>query len=654
MKRYTGYFSSLPRKAKVLLQVVADVTLVVASFVGAMSFRLDNLQFASNPKIWATIVTFVPITVAIYWSLGLYRTLVRYITGSILFAVGLGALLSAFTLYIAGLLWAAGLPRSVPIVYAMLTFLGVGGVRFVARRLFRQPDIRSRKSVIIYGAGDAGLQLLNALYHGRDFDPVALIDDDPRLQRLSVGGRQVFRPDELSRIAAHTGAKIVLLAIPSVTRTRRREIVDNLKHLKLEIKTVPSLSEIINGKAQVSDLRDVQPEDLLGRDPVEPDQKLLSRNITGKVVMVSGAGGSIGSEICRQILLLEPDALVLYELSEYALYTIEAELSDSATRIPHKVRIIPILGSVQDIGRLEATVRSFKVQTIYHAAAYKHVPLVEDNVIEGIKNNVFGTLNIVSVARNCGVENFILISTDKAVRPTNAMGVTKRIAELICQAEAQAMPGTLFSMVRFGNVLGSSGSVIPRFKAQIQKGGPVTVTHRDISRYFMTIPEASQLVIQAGAMAKGGDVFVLDMGQPVKIINLAKDMIALHGMVPYEVERPDQVFPERGDIPVCVTGLRKGEKLYEELLIGNNPEPTSHPRIMTSSEVFLKAEDLMPVLEQLKLACDAHDMPRIIEIIRNLPVDYIPPEIHSPDLIWAAKQDREFGSTVDFSAVLQK
>lgn len=641
MQIITDYFLALPRTTKVALQVLADATLVALSFVMAMLFRLDSLQFAYNPRFWATLLSLVLMTVAIYWVLDLYRTLVRFITGRILLLVGLGAFLSALALYPIGAVWAAFIPRSVPIIYAILIFLAVGGLRFIARTLLRQPTVNSRKPVIIYGAGDAGLQVLNALYHGRDYAPVALVDDNPRLQKLSIGGRQVFSPNEISRVSAQTGARVILLAMPSLTRARRREIVSALRHLRLEIKTIPGMTEIINGKAQVADLRNVEPEDLLGRDPVEPDQTLLTRNVSGKVVMVSGAGGSIGSELSRQILSLEPDALVLYEISEFALYAIEAELTEKAARMPRNVRIIPILGSVQDSRRLETTLRAFKVQTIYHAAAYKHVPMVEDNVIEGIRNNVFGTLSISSVAMKCDVESFILISTDKAVRPTNIMGTTKRIAELICQAQAAERPKTVFSMVRFGNVLGSSGSVIPRFRAQIQRGGPVTVTHREINRFFMTIPEASQLVIQAGAMAKGGDVFVLDMGPPVKIMDLAMDMVALHGLVPYVVERPDEVFPERGDIAVCVTGLRKGEKLYEELLIGNNPEPTRHPRIMTSSEVFLGLDKLMPFLEQLKTACDEHNVPRILDIIRSLPVDYTPQGSQSQDLIWTAMQEAE-------------
>ena len=356
--------------------------------------------------------------------------------------------------------------------------------------------------------------------------------------------------------------------------------------------------------------------------------------------MVSGAGGSIGSELCRQILTQQPSALVLFEISEFALYTIEAELSTAAKRLNYATQILPILGSVQHPRRLEAAMKAFGVQTIFHAAAYKHVPLVEENVVEGVRNNVFGTLAIAQAAKKIGVESFILISTDKAVRPTNIMGATKRIGELICQAEAQGATKTVFSMVRFGNVLGSSGSVIPRFREQIDRGGPVTVTHREINRYFMTIPEASQLVIQAGAMGRGGDVFVLDMGEPVKIMDLAISMVKLHGLIPYIVDHVDQVFPEKGDIPICVTGLRKGEKLYEELLIGNNPSPTQHPRIMTASEVSLPHAELKEVLDRLFDACERFDMPTILSILRELPVDYTPNGIEVSDLLWNAENSK--------------
>jgi FlaA1/EpsC-like NDP-sugar epimerase len=493
--------------------------------------------------------------------------------------------------------------------------------------------------VIIYGAGDSGLQLLNSLFHGREYAPIALVDDDKRLQGLFVGGMRVYPANQIPHLVQETGAQVVLLAIPSIGRARRREIVEDLEDLSVEIKTIPGLSEIISGKAKISELRAVTAEDLLGRDPVAPNLELLGKNITGCVVMVSGAGGSIGSELCRQILAHKPKRLVLFEASEFALYSIESELSEAVARIDPSIQVVPILGSVQRSRVLEDAITSFGVQTIYHAAAYKHVPLLEENVVEGIRNNVFGTLAIASVAKKLGVENFILISTDKAVRPTNVMGATKRIAELICQAHASETSPTVFSMVRFGNVLGSSGSVIPRFRAQIESGGPLTVTHKEITRYFMTIPEAAQLVIQAGAMGKGGDVFVLDMGEPVKILDVAMGMVRLHGLVPYMADHPDQILSEKGDIPICVTGLRKGEKLYEELLIGNNPSSTLHPRIMTASEVSLPMDELMAILERLRQACDTVDLYTIVDILHELPLDYIP--VGRKIEYWVAREEDE-------------
>lgn len=641
MHRVTDLFLTLSRRGKVALQAMVDCILIALSFAAAMALRLENLHSVSNMISWAVLLVIVPVTIAALYKFGFYNSLIRYITGRILLVVAKGALLSAVALYVCGFLLGANIPRSVPIIHAMFLFLSVGGLRFAARYLFRRSTVSSREPVIIYGAGEAGRQLLNALHHGRSYAPVALVDDDPQLQGLFIGGLRVFPEAKIAKVVEQTGAGVILLAVPSISRARRREIVNSLKDLKVQIKTIPGMSEIINGSAKISDLRSVQPEDLLGRDPVAPDPSLLKHTIFGKAVMVAGAGGSIGSELCRQILSLQPSALVLFEISEYSLYEIDSELNETARQLPYKVKIVPVLGSVRDACRLENAIRSFGVQTIYHTAAYKHVPLVEENVVEGVRNNVFGTLSISSVARKCEVESFTLISTDKAVRPTNIMGATKRIAELICQALAQDSPKTVFSMVRFGNVLGSSGSVIPRFRSQIEKGGPVTVTHRDITRYFMTIPEASQLVIQAGAMAKGGDVFVLDMGKPVKIFNLAMDMVRLHGLVPYEVDHPDEVFPERGDIPVCLTGLRKGEKLYEELLIGNNPLPTQHPRVMTASETAMTDAELMPILDRLQEACDAHDLPVVLQIIRGLPVGYAPLEIGTSDLIWNAGQGEQ-------------
>ncbi|WP_243612757.1 polysaccharide biosynthesis protein [Shimia aestuarii] len=635
MSDVTSFLAGLSRRSKIKLQLISDAMLVIVSFFGAMALRLESFHFLFDIGILGTAFLTALLTLAVFKACGLYRALVRYVTGKVLVTVGKGALISAVLLYVSSLILDAGIPRSVPFMHAVLVFLTVGGLRFFARQFFRNPEQVGKRPVIIYGAGEAGLQLLNSLFHGRDYQPVALVDDNEHLQNLTIGGLHVYAPSDIERLAKSRGAKVILLAIPSMSRQRRREVVESLEDLHLEIKTIPGISEIISGKAKISELRTVTAEDLLGRDPVAPDPELLSHTIDGKIVMVSGAGGSIGGELCRQILTQNPHTLVLYEMSEFALYAIESELTEAAKRMGYQTRIVPILGSVQHARRLDMAIKTFGVQTIYHAAAYKHVPLVEENVIEGVRNNIFGTLEITRAARKHGVENFILISTDKAVRPTNIMGSTKRVAELICQAQARETSTTVFSMVRFGNVLGSSGSVIPRFSAQIEAGGPVTLTHLDITRYFMTIPEASQLVIQAGAMAKGGDVFVLDMGEPVKILDLAMSMVKLHGLTPYLVEDVAQIAPENGDIPICVTGLRKGEKLYEELLIGNNPSPTRHPRIMTASEVSLPMKDLAAVLDRLLAACTNFDLPEIIAIFHELPVDYRPSHDDISDLIWS-------------------
>ena len=641
MSTLIKYLSNLSRRNKVALQLAMDASLVVLSFVGAMMLRLESTGFLHQTELWWSVGIAVVAALIAFSTFGLYRALVRFLTGQILVTVGKGALVAAGVLYLAAVFLEATLPRSVPIIFAVCVVLSIGSLRLLARAVFRNPHQLHKRPVIIYGAGEAGLQLSHSLFCGREYEPVAFVDDNPDLQNLAVGGLKVYPPERTPHLVRDTGAKVVLLAIPSLQRARRKEIVAKLEDSQIEIKTIPGVADLITGKAKISELRTVSAEDLLGRDPVAPDRTLLGKNIAGKVVMVSGAGGSIGSELCRQILTQNPAKLVLFEVSELALYTIEAELSATASHLPYPVTIVPVLGSVQHKRRLEATIRAFGVQTIYHAAAYKHVPLVEENVVEGIRNNVFGTLAITTAAKKYGVENFILISTDKAVRPTNVMGASKRIAELICQACAKERSATVFSMVRFGNVLGSSGSVIPRFRAQIERGGPVTVTHKDITRYFMTIPEASQLVIQAGAMARGGDVFVLDMGAPVKIIDLAMSMVKLHGLAPYLVDHLDQAMSGNGDIPVCITGLRKGEKLYEELLIGNNPSKTQHPRIMTASEVSLPMDALMAVLNRLFDSCENFDLPTIIGILRELPLDYAPSGKDISDLLWGAEHDTQ-------------
>ena len=635
-----GRLALLNRANKIALQIVSDGALILGCFLFAMTLRLESVAWTSSIKVWPVFAVSVALALTAFWLSGLYWTLVRFLTGKIIVAIARGVAVMALGMLALNALADAGIPRSVPIMTAALSLLAIGGLRFFLRQLFRGPLQLSKRPVVIYGAGDAGLELLNSLFHGRDYAPIAFIDDDRSLQGLVIGGCRVYSPSSLPQLMENITIEAALLALPTIGPARRREILSLLENLQLEVKTIPSLSDIITGKAKISQLRHITPEELLGRDPVPPDAQLLGQNITGKVVMVTGAGGSIGSELCRQILAQHPSTLVLYEISEFALYSIEAELADLAVQQEVLVKIIPILGSVQNTTRLGTVIKAFEVETIYHAAAYKHVPLVEENVVEGIRNNVFGTLAIAKLAHEYKVKSFILVSTDKAVRPANVMGATKRIAELICQALGAQETETTFSMVRFGNVLGSSGSVIPRFKSQIEAGGPVTVTHPEINRYFMTIPEASQLVIQAGAMAKGGDVFVLDMGTVVKITDLAVTMVKLHGLTPYFVNHLDEVSPDKGDIPICFTGLRKGEKLYEELLIGDNPEPTRHPRVMTANEISLPAEELFPTLDLLLSACKAFDLSAIHEILYALPLEYVPNEAELSDLVWNAVQSR--------------
>jgi FlaA1/EpsC-like NDP-sugar epimerase len=502
-----------------------------------------------------------------------------------------------------------GIPRSVILINWVLAILAISGLRMVARWVLSDTNglnQSSKNNVIIYGAGSAGRQLLTALQQSSEYHPVAFIDDASELKKQSVGGVEVFAPNDIKDLISKSEVSEILLAIPSISRIRRNEIIDFLEPYPVMVRSLPGVSELAQGKVNIADLKEVSIKDLLGRDTVEPNKDLLSQNIADKVVMVTGAGGSIGSELCRQILSLKPKTLILYEMNELALYTIEKELFDIGI---HQIDMYPILGSVNNQNRLGNVLKHFSVDTIYHAAAYKHVPMVEFNNTEGVNNNVFGTLHTAQIAIDSGVKTFVLISTDKAVRPTNTMGATKRTAELILQSFAAKQSSTKFTMVRFGNVLDSSGSVIPLFKQQIKEGGPVTVTDKDIIRYFMTIPEAVELVIQAGAMGQGGDVFVLDMGEPVRIYDLAKRMIHLSGL-----EVKDESNP-RGDIEIQITGLRPGEKLYEELLIGDNVSDTDNSLIMRAEEDMLTWDKLEPILKGLELAitdCDHEQLRKLL------------------------------------------
>ena len=624
------YILKLPRRAKQFIAVSVDYVLLLTAFWSALAFRFETLTPALSGYGWQMWVA--PwLAIPIFIRLGLYRAVIRFMEDRVVFVVAGGVTLSVVLLAaLVALTHAPMFSRGVLGIYWLLAIVYVGMTRFLARSYFLRAERKqdSRKRVAIYGAGRSGTQLLYALRAGREYLPVVFFDDKTEIQQTEVAGLRVLSPDRLPDFLLAKEIDEVLLAIPSVGRARRVEIINRLEQLNCKVRLVPSMSELVSGNLSVDAVRAVEIEDLLGRDTVEPDLALLSRCISGKVVLVSGAGGSIGSELCRQILRLQPLRLVLMELSEFALYTIEQELLLLCSRFKLQVEIVPLLGSVIHRQRNERIMKSFGVNTVYHAAAYKHVPLVEHNPVEGVRNNSVGTRRMAEAALAAGVETFVLISTDKAVRPTNVMGASKRLSELILQGLSRQGGVTRFCMVRFGNVLGSSGSVVPLFRRQIAAGGPITVTHPDITRYFMTIPEAAQLVIQAGSMGLGGEVFVLDMGRPVRIIDLATRMIRLSGMTVLNEENPE------GDIAIEIVGLRPGEKLYEGLLIGDNVEGTSHPLIMRAYEHELPWPWLDERLNLLDAACQSFAYEKVLEMLVELVREYAPVRHDSDLLLW--------------------
>ncbi|MFC3182683.1 polysaccharide biosynthesis protein [Cypionkella sinensis] len=626
MNPYVYRLLSMNRGKKRVIQVSVDLLLLPTMFMVAMWLKLDSFEFVRDPRAWLVLIPVLPVTIYSFVRLGFYRAVLRYIAGRALITILLGAMISAVTMTIVAQLANLPVPSAVPLIYMLLTFLCVGGVRFGFRELVNYAQNRRKERVAIYGAGAAGRQLLQVLHQRSDYVPVAFIDDSPQAQGTHVGGIMVYAPTQIEALIRNNGINVVLLAIPSASKARRNEILKSLENQPLLIQTVPGLDDIMTGKASIDQINDISIEDLLGRDPVPPQRELLGANITDKVVMVTGAGGSIGSELCRQILRLKPKRLVLYEISELALYTIEQELVTMLTAMRTNIALSPVLGCIKSAPLVERTLRHFEVDTVYHAAAYKHVPLVEHNIVEGVRNIVFGTATLAEAAIAAGVKSFILISSDKSVRPTNMMGASKRMAELVCQslADAPRNTGTTISMVRFGNVLGSSGSVIPLFRRQIEAGGPITVTHPEITRFFMTIPEAAQLVIQAGAMAQGGEVFVLDMGDPVLITELAAKMARLHGLKPVVFTDPKTEKPGVGEIGITFTKLRPGEKLHEELLIGNDPKATSHPRIMSATERRQPLDEISAALVQLAQACERNDVGRIRRIMIEQQTAYQP------------------------------
>ncbi|ODS23395.1 capsular biosynthesis protein [Candidatus Endobugula sertula] len=602
--------------------VCADLVALPLALWSGYALRLSDWwpHFYLVSSWWLFIV--IPIVgVCIFMRLGLYRAVVRFIGVQAIWAVTKGVMLLALLLWsLATIFQLSPYPRSAPIIFALAALVYVGGSRLLIRHYYHWL-IRyhlNKDAVLIYGAGGAGIQLATALSDGREYYPIGFIDDDKSLWGATIKGLTVYSPLKIKSMIGDIKIKQVLLAVPNASNKQRKAMLANVEGLGLHVQTIPSMPELLSGEASIAQLREVQIEELLGRDPVPPLQSLLVKCIIHKVVMVTGAGGSIGSELCRQILKNKPTKLILLDISEYNLYKIEQELNKIDVNGNSSIEIISLLGNVSDRERVRNIFERFDIDTVYHAAAYKHVPIVEHNIVQGVINNIWGTQIVAEEAHNSGAKHFILVSTDKAVRPTNVMGATKRFAELILQSLVAEGSDTVFSMVRFGNVLGSSGSVVPLFRKQIAEGGPVTVTHQDIVRYFMTIPEAASLVIQAGSMANGGDVFVLDMGEPIKIIDLAKRMIHLSG---FEVK--DENNPE-GDIAIEYTGLRAAEKLYEELLLGNNMIGTEHPRIMRANEDMLSSEGLRSYLDQINVACEQSNLPLIKKLLHQAILEYKP------------------------------
>lgn len=633
--RVLNILGAWPRRMKQAVILIVDIVGITVALWLAFTLRYEYLYVPDQNSILLFLGAPV-LAIPVFARFGLYRAIVRYMGRDTIWAIakaiGIYTMLFGALIFFTGL---EGIPRSIIPIHGFLALVMIGLPRLIARDWFNGLQLHSqfrsdqrRKPVLIYGAGSAGIQLTSALGHSQEMRPIALVDDDTRLHRQQIAGLMVHAPDDIANLVRRHGITDILLAIPSCSRQRRNQIIELLEPLPVRVQTLPGLSDLAQGKVSIADLREIEIEDLLARDPVAPDQHLLTANIRGKVVMITGAGGSIGSELCRQIARLGAQSLVLFENGEFALYAIEQELARRGSPANY-----PVLGSVVDQARMETALKAFKVDTVFHAAAYKHVPMVEKNPTMGIINNAFGTWHAANAAINCGVATFVLISTDKAVRPTNTMGATKRIAEMILQTLQRRHPGrTRFTMVRFGNVLGSSGSVVPLFRRQIRDGGPITVTDPRIVRYFMTIPEAAQLVIQAGAMGQGGDVFVLDMGEPVKILDLARRMIQLSGLTLKDTDHPN------GDIEIVFSGLRPGEKLYEELLIGDNVADTEHPRIRRTNESMPSWEALQSLLESMKTACEQNDSESLRALLQQ-GVNEFNPQCGNKDLLATANQD---------------
>lgn len=604
------------RGTKRVVSVAYDITALSCSLYIAWALRLGHVNFTPSRIDLICLGITIAVSIVAFIKLGLYRAILRYMAQDAAISIGIGLIISSVTLAASSFFLKGSIPRSVPVIYLLTASFLIGFPRLMLRNVVQMFFPVGDTKVLIYGAGSAGRMLAESLAQSQKYQPVAFLDDDARLRGSRIRGLQVYTGDDIGVLLAKHKCSQIFLALGAVDRATKLNIIRRLEQFPIQIQTIPPLEDLTAGVANISEIRDIQIEDLLGRDPVQPDEQLMSANTHNKVVMVTGAGGSIGSELCRQILKCQPSVLILFELNEYNLYSIDQELQETLATQRLGTRLIPLLGSVQDKKRLTSIMKHFGVQAVYHAAAYKHVPLVEHNMIEGIRNNVFGTYYCAQAAEMAQVETFVLISTDKAVRSTNIMGASKRLAEMAVQLVSETTQNTRFAVVRFGNVLGSSGSVVPKFRKQIEAGGPITVTHPDITRYFMTIPEAAQLVIQAGAMAKGGSTYVLEMGEPVKIADLAKEMIRLSG---YQLKTPQN---PNGDLEIVYTGLRPGEKLYEELLISDNVIGTQHPRITKAMERSLAPEQIEQLIIQLDTSCENYDCQAIADLLCTIPDTY--------------------------------
>jgi FlaA1/EpsC-like NDP-sugar epimerase len=626
----------LRRPMKRIIAMTADALTMPLALWFASALKQGRPAFSFGD--WPAYLAVVAVSIPIFVRLGLYRAVIRFLGHKAVFAIAFAVALSGALLAAVGFAWKLPLlSMSNVAIYSLLALLYVAGSRFLVRYYLLSRSLQPTVArVAIYGAGESGARLSAVLMSTRAFDPLVFVDDNPALHGRMVNGLKVHRPEQLPDLIRSRGIDRILLALPSLTRHRRREILAQLEPLGIHVQTVPEFEQLVTGNATVGDIREVDVCDLLGRDSVPPKAALFEACIRDRVVMVTGAGGSIGSELCRQIIGLGPKRLILFEMSELALYTIERELRSVVEQNDLRVELAGLIGSGHHKHRMREILQAYRVQTIYHAAAYKHVPIVEQNIIEGVCNNVIATWNVAAAAHESDVETFVLVSTDKAVNPTNVMGASKRFAEIVLQGLHRRGSKTRFCMVRFGNVLASSGSVVPLFNEQIKSGGPVTVTHPEVIRYFMTIPEAAQLVIQAGSMAEGGDVFVLDMGKPVRIGDLARRMIHLMGLTVRDDQHPE------GDIEIAYTGLRPAEKLYEELLIGNDVTGTQHPMILRAIEHSLPWERVQSLLEELVTAVNRCDCIRTLQLLRDGVVEYKPAS-DSHDLVWS----RQIATTLD-------